>query len=192
MHKQPVTCHPRSNTSLSTAIYRRWSSVQARRRSRRFPCAAFSNLPQHPGIQCGNADFLTSSGVRCGMGAYAFSKSSRKPWMRYGLTRTRIILQPAADGHGSEMLVQGALGWNKEGRRAARASSSSSGSSIKPILLAWTGANSCCAVHASRGAGSRHAPDSAGGLRGRRAKLSRRGEAQSEYKQILVPFWTGQ
>ena len=39
--------------------------------------------------------------------------------------------------------------------------------------------------------GSRRARDSAGGLRGQRAKISRSDEAQSEYKQILVPFWTG-
>ena len=32
----------------------------------------------------------------------------------------------------------------------------------------------------------------ASGLSGRRAKISLRGEAQSEYKQILVPFYTGQ
>ena len=33
---------------------------------------------------------------------------------------------------------------------------------------------------------------SAGGLRWRRAKAHWRGEAQSEYKQILFPFWTDQ
>ena len=30
--KRPATGHPRSNTCLSTATYRRWPSVQARRR----------------------------------------------------------------------------------------------------------------------------------------------------------------
>ena len=90
-----MTSHLRSNTCLSTAIYRSWFSVQARRREQRFPCAAFSKPPQHAGIPCGNAGFLISSGVRCG-GACAATKSSRKPWMRYGLTR--IILQPPRYG----------------------------------------------------------------------------------------------
>ena len=39
-----------------------------------------------PGIPCGNAGFLTSSGcVRCG-GACAATRISKKPWSRYSLT----------------------------------------------------------------------------------------------------------
>ena len=92
------------------------------------------------------------------------------------------------------MLAQSELRRNNTGSSVASASSSSSESSRaqSSTLLAWTGVNLCCSVHASRGAGSRRAHDSAGGLSGRTAKVSRRGKAQSEYKQILVPFWTGQ
>ena len=69
------------------------------------------------------------------------------------------------------MRPQGELWRNNPGRRAARASFSSLGSSRAQsstlgILLAWTGANTCCSVHASRGAGSRRAHDAAGGLLG--------------------------
>ena len=46
--------------------------------------------------------------------------------------------------------------------RPRRARAEQLGLAIKHILLAWAGANSCCAVHASRGAGSRRAPNSAG------------------------------
>ena len=46
--------------------------------------------------------------------------------------------------------------------RPGRARAEQLGRAIKHILLAWAGANSCCAVHASRGAGSRRAPNSAG------------------------------
>ena len=70
-------------------------------------------------------------------------------------------------------------------------------SAIKHNLLAWTGENSCYAVHSENSccavrAGSRRAPDVAGSLRRRRAKTHRRGKAQSEYKQIPFPLWTGQ
>ena len=85
----------------------------------RLPCSSFSLLWQHPGIPCGNTGFRTSSCVRC-VGACAAAKSSRKPLMRYGLTR--IILQlPEPASLWSEILVQGALGRKNEGRRPARA-----------------------------------------------------------------------
>ena len=66
---------------------------------------------------------------------------------------------------------------------------------IKHILLHRTGENSYCGVHASRGAAQAPAhvvPDSAGGLRWRLVKIHWRSEAQSEYKQILFAFRTGQ
>ena len=93
------------------------------------------------------------------------------------------------------MLVQGDPGRNNASLRAAMGVFLVVGvltRAIEPILLAWTGENPWESVHASLGAGSRRAPDLAGGLRGRRAKTQRRGEAQREYKQIQVPFWTGQ
>ena len=95
---------------------------------------------------------------------------------------------PAAASLWSEMLVQGALGRDNEGRRAARASSSSSGSLRARSSTFSSPGQVRIRVAQCRAAGSRHIPDSAGGLHGRRAKSSRRGEEESEYKQILVPF----
>ena len=59
--------------------------------------------------------------IHCG-GACAATKSSRKPWMRYGLTR--IIIEPVLY---VLMLAPGELGWNNAGSRTARAPASSSG-----------------------------------------------------------------
>ena len=94
---------------------------------RRFPCAAFSKLPTHRGIPCGNAGFLTSSGVLCGVACAAMRKS-KKLWPRYSMTH--IIMEPALyEPARLEMLVQGEVGRNNAGRSAARAAALSSGSS---------------------------------------------------------------
>ena len=62
---------------------------------RRFPCVAFSKLPQYPRISFGNAGFLTSSGVQC-WGACVATRISRKPWPRYSLTN--LMMDPVFYG----------------------------------------------------------------------------------------------
>ena len=110
-----------------------------------------------------------------------------------------IQLDTYHHGSGSlyiEMLVQGELGRNKGAaappERLPRPRVPSARDQAYSPRQAWTSENLCCAVHAGQGSGPRHTPDLAGGLRWRRVKTRRRGEAQSEYKQILVPLWTGQ
>ena len=83
-----------------------------------------------------------------------------------------------------EMLAQGELGRNNVGRTAAAARPGrlphrwGPRQAIKHILLARTGAYSCYAVNASRGASSRRVPDS-GGLRGWHAKIRRHGRGEA-------------
>ena len=91
------------------------------------------------------------------------------------------------------MLVQGELGRNNAGRRAARASSSSSGSSRARSRTSSSTGQVKTRVAACMQAGEPAiVPDSAGGLRWRLVKIHWRSEAQSEYKQILFAFRTGQ
>ena len=91
-------------------------------------------------------------------------------------------------------LVQGEVGRNNAGRRAARASSSSSKSSrsrsstSSSTRQVRTRVADCMQAEAP----AHVVPDSAGGLRWRHAKTHWRSEAQSEYKQILFAFRTGQ
>ena len=112
------------------------------------------------GIPCGNIGFPTLLGVLCV--GLCCNEDLKKPLPRFSLTN--LMMEPF-------LCILRCLFWassggttvNNAGRRAARAFSSSSESSgVREIskLLAWTGANLCCAVHASRGAGSRRAPDS--------------------------------
>ena len=146
-------------------------------------CADFSKLPTQPGIPCGNVGFLTLLGVRC-EGSCAENPGNED--FQKALAEIRLDQSPWI-----EMLAQGELGRNNAGRRAARASFSSSGSSSAQSSkssspgLVQIRVTPCMQAEAP-------ATDSAGSLRGRRAKISRRGKVQSEYKQILVPFWTGQ
>ena len=89
---------------------------------------------------------------------------SKRPWLRYSLTY--LMMEPVLHGL----------------RRSPRASS------IKSILLAWTGQMRIIEFGLCRAYKPRCRLTSrtrlAGGLRGRRAKLSRRGKAQSENGRI--------
>ena len=73
----------KSNTCLSTAVYRRCSSVRLRRHER-FQCYDFSKLPTQTGIPRENVGFLSLLGVKCG-GACVAMRSSKKPWPRYSM-----------------------------------------------------------------------------------------------------------
>ena len=74
--------------------------------------AGFSKLPQHPGIPCGNAGFLTSSSVQC-RGGCAATKSLRKA--QKALDEILLDLDnPGVASLWSEMLIQRALGRENE------------------------------------------------------------------------------
>ena len=87
-------------------------------------------------------------------------RNSKKPWSRYSLTN---LIEMLAQGEGGTARAEQRGPPRGKGvflvvRILSRA--------IKHILLAWTGADSCCTVHASQGAALHGASNSVCCLRG--------------------------
>ena len=137
--------------SDSTAIYLRWSDPQLRLEGGNKGSRALLSPNRHIILEFYvNTYFLTSSGILC-WGLCAAMRSSKKPWPRCSMTH--IIMEPALNGlKCSSNARSGRRAWrDNAGRGAARASSSSSGSShAVEYLQVWTGGNLCYAVQASQ------------------------------------------
>ena len=109
------------------------------------------------------------------------------PWPRYSLTNLMEMLVKV------ELRLSAARPLpRRQGPRTRRPRAT------KHILLAWTGADLCCAVHANRGTSSRSSTDSPAQPCCRAVQAASAGgslrpglansEEQNEYMQILVPF----